>query len=179
MTPIMRFTFLASLMIMAGFLTGCSTLQQPVAANRPQALMFEFVGLPGCSIEKYELKRNGLLLYTYSIGDKRRNRTVISPDEERWTAFYQVIDRLRVWEWRAKYSPQDVDPKMFVDDGMQWTFAIQKAGRIVASRGDNAVPSLENPTKTVADMRTIFFSKKNSLYELRLALARLAGQRTR
>ena len=68
---------------------------------------------------------------------------------------------------------------MFVEDGMQWTFTIQKAGRKVASRGDNAVPSLENPTKTVADMRTIFFSKKNSLYELQFALARLAAQRTR
>lgn len=167
------------LIAIVALLTGCSTLQQPLASNRPQSLKCEFIGLPGVSIERYELQPNGSLLYTSTIGVKRIRRQVVSPDEAQWTDFYQVLDRLRVWDWREKYSPQDTDPKMFVDDGMQWTFSILKAGRNVASRGDNAVPSLESPTKTVADMRTLFFSKNNSLYELQFALARLAGQRTR
>lgn len=160
-------------------LTGCTTLHKQVAANRPQALKFEYISLPGVSIETYELLPGGRLLYEVSSGGRRLEHRISSPGEARWNAFYQTLDRLHAGEWCRKYSCEDADSKTFVSDGMQWHFSFHRRGMVVCASGDNAVPGIDHPKDTVSDMETVFFSKKNSLYVLRAALVALAGQRTR
>ncbi|QGJ68709.1 Hypothetical protein PBC10988_3700 [Planctomycetales bacterium 10988] len=60
--------------------------------------------------------------------------------------FFQVLNFLEVWQWRADYYPMDCE--MMVLDGMYWSFRAAMAEKECDAGGENAFPSFADPKKT-------------------------------
>jgi hypothetical protein len=73
----------------------------------------------------------------------------VVPPPERWTAFWQTVNRLEVAHWKRQYSSTDVGERIY--DGTQWWLTESTLHHALQSEGDNAYPTMGHPKRTTTD----------------------------
>jgi hypothetical protein len=64
----------------------------------------------------------------------------LTPSSAAWQRFWDRIDSLQVWQWKADYH----DPKRDWPDGASWALTLRHGPRQIKSKGYNAVPDAYN-----------------------------------
>ncbi|MBI1390956.1 MAG: hypothetical protein GC154_21200 [bacterium] len=75
----------------------------------------------------YELQHPG----GYGESDERIE---IQLGQEEWLNFWDALERIGVWQWRRKYTDNDIL------DGTQWKLDIDKDGQKISVYGSNEFP---------------------------------------
>jgi len=143
---------LSVIIFAAVLLAGCtSTPQTQPVAGCPVALHYESHGLPGFNNTTFDIEDYWVI--------KRLNRSwrerdaVIQarrkPTSEEWERFRQTLQDLRVWEWKASYSAQDLGH--VITDGHAWAFSCRIGEQEIHSQGGNAYASRSEPQNTTLE----------------------------
>lgn len=145
------------------FVAGCasSTLQKP---NLPMKFRVSSGGLFGDSFSIF-LKEDHLVYIRRSpspFGSKKIN---IRPTADQWQSFWDEMDKIDVWNWKANYSPS-----MLIHDGTQWHVEFSNVNREITASGDNAYPSDKSPAETTDNNESTRYER------FRSAIERLTGQ---
>lgn len=163
---------LSALIISCGLslmFSGCKTPSRHGAATRitfcPVALHHNSIDLPGVQSTSYDLE-DGYIVKRVRESWQQKQPEVKSrrmPDASEWARFGRVAADLRIWEWKGKYSEQDLGKIIF--DGHYWEFSCTDGEKSMDSNGSNAYPKRHKPGKSTLN--------GNSLQRLEIALQQL------
>ena len=97
----------------------------------PNVFEAEIGGYPGPFF--YVAWENGALMYW---ANRHENGTalIIRPKEDEWKLFWNVMEKIGLWEWKESYC----DPNVI--DGTSWGIHIEYGKRTIKSSGSNAYP---------------------------------------
>jgi hypothetical protein len=76
----------------------------------------------------------GTLKYRARSGEGGEAVREIVPTTDQWEAFWSALDHAGVWKWKTRY------PNPGILDGTMWSIEIEREGRSISGRGDNASP---------------------------------------
>lgn len=113
--------------------------------KRPHRFLVEvehaFAGKTTYSIEHGKLKRES----------NAQTQGIVAPRTTDWHGFWRFCDFIELWEWKADYSPSELD--MAFRDGVTWKLdiAFDKSRRISAS-GNNVFPSFNSAKSSATTM---------------------------
>lgn len=79
-----------------------------------------------------------------------------------------VVELLSVFDWRARYRPEDVGS--IVDDGGSWSLVVVVGDRSVESCGENAFPSYRSSADTALDEERLGLLRCGIFAALRLSV---------
>jgi hypothetical protein len=85
-------------------------------------------------------------------------RTEVTPDEKAWADFWGTVSRLDLGSWKPAYDPQDTAKEgesISIMDGMSWRVSMGKEQKLISSKGDNAYPTIGQPTHTTLESAAI------------------------
>ncbi len=68
------------------------------------------------------------------------------PTEDQWQAFWIEMEQLGIWQWKARYRPEDIGAEVY--EGGGWHLLLAFQGKAVDTSGNNAGPEPEDPSKT-------------------------------
>jgi hypothetical protein len=108
-----------------------------MSADEPSQIPKHFsASIGGFLGASYELElRDGILTYTtFRGGRSNLTHATVKPNAAQWREFQQVLDGLKVWQWRAEY------PNKGVKDGTHWSLDIAYADHSIKSHGVNSYP---------------------------------------
>lgn len=124
---------LASFVVLAGCVSKAPLASQDEGAYLPRTFGV-FIGGPMSASFRVSLE-SGRLRYVARGADRSvKADTLIDPSPAQWKAFWQKLDSIGFWTWKAEY------PNPNVVDGTWWGVDIRYGGRSVASKGDNNYP---------------------------------------
>src|SRR5687768_3493336 len=82
-----------------------------------------------------------LVYESFAPGYQDRRQARIAPSPAQWDRFWQTMERIDVWAWRAHYEPGErYEPSDVIRDGTHWSLTLACPGRRVVSSGDGAAP---------------------------------------
>ena len=88
--------------------------------------------------------------------------------EETERQIEDVVELLSVFEWRARYRPEDVGS--VVDDGGSWSLSATFGDRSVECRGENAFPGYRSSAATTLDEERLGLLRCGIFAALRLSI---------
>ena len=111
-----------------------AAISAPEPTLIPKQLNAYIGGFDGLSY-KVEL-RDGVLSYTVftSLLSNPKATATMMPTATQWHEFRQILDDLKIWQWRDDY------PNKTVRDGTQWSLEITYADKALKTKGDNNYP---------------------------------------
>ncbi|WP_348544151.1 hypothetical protein [Chthoniobacter sp.] len=131
-----------------------------IAGNSPDTLHYESLAFPGSEKTTFDVGK-GVITKRYHGHDWDGHDPVVQrrrmPSEVEWKKFWQTMDSLHLWDWKASYY----DPDMM--DGHAWRMSCCIHSHRIKSDGSNAYPRLGHPQKTTSDNAA--FSRLTSALE--------------
>ncbi len=113
---------------------------------RPSA--FTFTLSPAfCPATVVELGGGNLIVSKTLSGELvSGSRFQVTPNNDNWEAFWNAVEFLNVWHWKAQYDTRELG--VGVCDGKGWKLQMQYLDHAVTTEGANAYPSFHSPDRT-------------------------------
>lgn len=113
---------------------------------RPSAFTFSVMPafVPATVVEL----RGGTLIVSKMLNHElvAGSRLQVTTSNEDWEAFWNAVDFLNVWRWKAQYDTRELG--VGVCDGKGWKLNMQHLGQAVTTGGANAYPSFLSSDRT-------------------------------
>lgn len=142
------------------------TVGEVLVSVRPS--LFQFQLGPACSPTIDVTWASGCLVVSTktAYGASSEDSSLqVTPSIEEWACFWNAVDFLDVWSWKADYSD------LACRDGQSWSLSLKRGKkRSVTTEGVNGYPAFDSPSRTSENEERfgIFL----------LALAQLLSRRT-
>ena len=83
-----------------------------------------------------EIDGASLTYQIYKSGNSLKETKEIKPSPEEWKKFWEVCDRIELWNWQPRYENLDIL------DGFSWRIVIEFDDKKLDSSGSNDGPKL-------------------------------------